>query len=411
MSTDPAALKNMLLGKTVPRSVFNQKDVQTTLEKGATRQEKDSILRTFTLACRTREELMATLESVKNLDVVQTIIDVVLDDAFSHAVNAPLFELSYDSGKQEDQTANDDITKEIQDDMKALGLDSVVELLLDDTVFEGESFIRHRVEQGKGIIGFYDDVITRDTMALYQLDKPVTYLEKRGARVFSRTSEEITQFCIGPRKIRIKVDDGFRTGTRRLKEYLRIGRSVVYPALDKIKALQTLELASLGDDLKRILAPILVTVGVPANASPQDLIEITEKYEGMLSDAFVNLANNPQMDLATVVSMLTNVRVVPSFTDGKGTVSTLDITADDKGTLDKIDANRTAIALATGVPPYYLVLAGESGQSKLETLKIYSRYSRKLLVLQDSMAKGIIDIVHLHYKKKTGVVIRLCLQR
>jgi hypothetical protein len=135
------------------------------------------------------------------------------------------------------------------------------------------------------------------------------------------------------------------------------------------------------------------------------MIEMVSKYESMLSDSFVNLVGQQTLNLQTVMSMLTNVKCVPSFTDGKGSISTLDISSDDKNTLENIQATRNAIANAVGIPSYYLSLSGEHGSSKLETLKVYSRYSRKLLVLQDSIAKAIKDIIILHHRKKTGVLL------
>jgi hypothetical protein len=397
-------LKAQLLKKQRPSNSFDVEHEMTVMEKGVSRAEKQAILKTFQNACNTRLELIRTLDSVKNTDVCQTILDVVLDDAFSHEVDTPLFTIAYVSGDENSRVADEDITEEINHDMKELDLHNIIENIIDDTIFYGEYYLRHKIEKGKGILWFADDVVLEDTMAVYEVSKPKFFLEKTGMRIFSRSSDEITQFCMGPRKTRIKADDYFKTGTRRLREYLRIGRSVVFPALDKIKQLQTLELADLADNLKKIVSPILVSIGVPANASPQDLVEISEKYETMLSDSFVNLANEQTLTLQTIMSMLTNVKVVPSFTDGKGAISTLDISSDDKNTLENIEATRNAIANATGIPAYYLSLTGGDGNgSKLETLKVYSRYSRKLLVLQDSFADSIKDIILLHHVTKTGI--------
>lgn len=405
MTTNPIDLKSQLLHGNRPTHSFGVFDRMTEMEKLVSDREKMEIMKTFQTSLVTRQELFRTLDSVKNNDVVQTILDVILDDGFSHDVKCDLFDIAYLSGDEEDREADEMITEELNLDMKALHFQEVIENILDDSIFYGEQFIRHSVEEGKGIVQFHDNVVVEDTMAVCKINRPDFYLEKKGSRIYSRSTDEITQVCIGPRKIRMKVEDKFLTGTRRLDEYMRIGRSVIYPALDKIKQLQTLELADLADTIKKIIAPVLVSVGVPANASPQDLTEITEKYEKVLSDAFANLVGIDNLDIQTVVSMLTNVRVVPSFTDGKGAISTLDITNDDKNTLERINADRSAIANATGVPDYYLSLTGATGGSKLETLKVYSRYSRKLLVLQDSIAEAIRDIIILHYRKKTGVIL------
>jgi hypothetical protein len=275
--TAPLELKAQLLKKQRPSSTFNAEREMTEMEKSTSYAEKQAILRSFQMAANSRMELMKTLESVKNIDVSQTILSVVMDDGFSHEVDSPLFSIVYMTGEDDDREADIEITEEIKSDMDDLKLHALIEDIIEDAIFYGEYFIRHKVEDGKGILYFADDVVLEDCMAVYEINKPKFFLERFGAKIYSRSSDEITQFCIGPRKIRIKADDFFRTGTRRMKEYMRIGQAVLYPALDKIKALQTIELADMADNLKKIVAPILVSVGVPANASPQDMIEMTEK--------------------------------------------------------------------------------------------------------------------------------------
>ena len=83
------------------------------------------------------------------------------------------------------------------------------------------------------------------------------------------------------------------------------------------------------------------------------------------------------------------------YGDGKGSLSRLDVTESSKSneTREAIRTQRANIAADNGMPPFYLN-AAEGGIDKSTVLKMYSRYTKKLASVQQSIIEATVDIVH-----------------
>ena len=386
-------LKSASVSSSTLANSFNS--IETTLSQ----YERQELIRTLTGQIESRQGLIETYDTVRTMDVVQTTLDVITDDAF-YTNEGKIFTVYYDDGEKGDSHTKTKINNWIKDLLNDCALEALIKNLMDDLLLYGEYPVRICVAPEVGVIEIKDDMDPATTVGIYEVDEPAFFLEKssRGYRI--RDPREVIHFHLYPRKVPVKIQDSTYRN-RKLPEHIRMGRSVIYPALSKIKQLRLIELSAMITDLKRAMAPVLVSVAVPPNAQPEDVTETVKKYEQHLQETFRGLDNIDNPSLADLFSVISNIRVIPNFTDGKGAVQTLDLLGSPQDTDSRIDRVRLAIAIAIGIPPYYITAGtGDTGQSKMEMLKLHSRYSRMLSSIQNSVADGIRRIIMLHIINK-----------
>ena len=347
----------------------------------------------------TRKELFLTYDSVRIIDIVQTILNVIINDTFYSNDNEDIFTVDYKEPYETESDTQKKVNEKIQDFVNDFCLHDIIENILEDFLLYGEYPLRVIISQNnKGIIDIREDLDPRDTIGIYKFNEPVFFLErtdKSHTRYVVRSPKEVVHFSLSPTKIKVKSFDFFMR-QKNIPEYIRIGKSVLYPALQKIKQLQTIEAAALIADLKRSISPTLVTVGVPPSAQPEDVTEIIKKYEQHLQEIYRGMPDLENPSIGDLLATVANFRVVPNFTDGKGSIQTLDLLNNQNEVDARIDRMRSAIAMAIGMPPYYLILNSEGSGSKTEMLKVYSRYSRLICSIHNAIAAGIKKLVYLH---------------
>lgn len=347
----------------------------------------------------TRQELFAVYDSIRLIDTVQTILNVIINDTFYSNDGEDIFTVKYDEGREKESDTQRKVNDIIEDFLSEFDIQTLIQCILEDFLLYGEYPIRVVISKNnKGIIDIREDLDPRTTVGIYKLNEPAFFLERTDKSHTSyvvRSPKEIVHFSLSPTKIRVKSFDYFMR-QKNIPEYIRIGKSIIYPALQKIKQLQTIEIASTVSDLKRAIAPILVSVSVPPTSQPEDVTEIIKKYEQHLQEVYRGMPDLENPSIGDLLSTVTNFRVVPNFTDGKGALQTLDLLSGQMDIDNRIDRMRASIAMSIGMPPYYLVQNTEGTGSKTEMLKIHSRYSRNLCSIHNSIAQGVKKLVYLH---------------
>lgn len=347
----------------------------------------------------TRQELFVTYDSVRLIDTVQTILNVIINDTFYSNDGEDIFTVKYDEGNERESDTQKKVNDLIGDFLSDFNIQSLIQCILEDFLLYGEYPIRVVISKNnKGIIDIREDLDPRSTVGIYKLNEPVFFLERTDRSHTSyvvRSPKEVIHFSLSPTKIRVKSFDYFMR-QKNIPEYIRIGKSIIYPALQKIKQLQTIEIASTVSDLKRAIAPILVSVSVPPTAQPEDVTEIVKKYEQHLQEVYRGMPDLENPSIGDLLSTVTNFRVVPNFTDGKGAIQTLDLMSNQMDIDNRIDRMRASIAMSVGMPPYYLITGAEGNGSKTEMLKVHSRYSRNICAIHNAISAGVKKLVYLH---------------
>ena len=364
-------------------------------------------------------------------DIIQTVVDIMIDDGFNSFQNEKEeFKIEYLLDDDDLQNLGEEYQNQIQNiidefvskfSLKARVAEIVPELLRDGEYAFGILF---DTENKKGITEIVDDFDVINLLPFYENNKLALVIYKNqhedpkstvspwidfngtdNAPVMYKPDNIVFFRLNGPTKFKIKMDAFYnnefkklfheKTGIR-LPKYIRTSLPIYAGALDKLKRLKIMENVSTVLDLNDVLKPEIVHVTVPANTSPIEVDQIIRDYERHLND-MSGLTEADTLDLGTLAAQANRRKVLPQWMDTKGTLTSAGINQAAKGQAawDSIDKLRNLIALSIGIPPFYINISANPA-GKAETIKLYSRYTRKLTALQKTLADGIKDILMIH---------------
>ena len=362
-----------------------------------------------------KQEVLAQSRELFDTDVVQTIIDVVVNDAFNSFVNIEdEFKIEFDP---DDENISEEFKEQVQSkiddlvdrfDLKNQIADIVPELLRD-----GEFAFGIVVEPGKGIKDIVDDLDVANLLPFYNGNKLAFIMrqpesDQMNGRPLVYRAENVIYFRLkyfSKQRVDLRIDGSLTNDQLRKKFYdetklylprfLRICKPFYYSALKLIARLGVLELVGTVQELNQVTRRDIINLNVPQNTSPREASAIVNDYEKILNGPDNDL-DSDRLDVATLTNYNTKRIILPQWSDGKGTLSLSDVNSgtNDRsaGTRDSISFVRSLIALSVGVPGFYLSLS-EQALDKTQTLKLYTRYVRKLSSLQKSIADGCVDFV------------------
>lgn len=380
------------------------------------------------------EDKRALLTQARELfytDIVQTVVDIMIDDGFNSFQNEKEeFKIEYVLDDDDLQNLGEEYQSQIQniiDDfvskfaLKARVAEIVPELLRDGEYAFGILF---DTENKKGITEIVDDFDVINLLPFYENNKLALVIYQNKNQDENSTvspwidfndsdnaptmykPDNIVFFRLnGPTKFKISMKEFYNTEFKkmfhaktgiRLPKYIRTSLPIYASALDKLKRLKIMENVSTVLDLNDVLKPEIVHVTVPANTSPIEVDQIIRDYERHLND-MSGLTEADTLDLGTLAAQANRRKVLPQWMDTKGTLTSASINQAAKGQAawESIDKLRNLIALSIGIPPFYINISATPA-GKAETIKLYSRYTRKLTSLQKTLADGIKDILMIH---------------
>lgn len=364
-------------------------------------------------------------------DIVQTVIDVMIDDGFNSFQNEKEeFKIEYTLDDEDLQDLGEEFQEQVQKliddfvskfDLKRRVADIVPELLRDGEYAYGVLFDEN---DKKGITEIVDDFDVINLLPFYEGENLAFVINQDNFSTDSEVKSNVATFMTDENKpvaykpdnmvffrlnnnnrVRIKMQ-GYnaefqklfyeRTNIR-LPKYIRTSYPIYSSAIPLLNRLKIMENVSTVLDLNDVLKPEIVHVTVPSNTSPIEAQQIIRDYERQLNDLSGFMENGDAFDISTLAAQANRRKVLPTWMDTKGTLTSAGINQSAKGAAvwDSIDKLRNLIALSIGIPPFYITLAGE-GRAKADTIKLYSRYTRKLTSLQKSVADGIKDILTIH---------------
>lgn len=346
-----------------------------------------------------RTELLQELKKVYDNEIVQTLLSTLVADAFDSISDDTFMSVEYDSGEEVKSKVATIIQEEIDSFVTKHDLAGLARDIIPDWMLQGEYFLRTKVVKGQGIVEIIDDCDTEDYLALYRgriLDSFFRY-NRKGQKYELLHKDELTHFVLDSSKLRVRIETD--DDVENLPEIVRVGRSVVYPVLNSLRKLNILETTALAMELKRVLSPILVSVDVQPDTDVQNLTDIIDKYENYLNDINMEARNADNFSVADILQTAARIKVIPKFTDSKGAIEQIRFDFDNTDLNNRINDIRKNIALAIGVPSFYLSY-GDQLLGKTDMLKVYSAYARKLVSMQTCFGNGMRNMIYKHLTHK-----------
>ena len=369
--------------------------------------------------------------------IIQTIIDVMIDDGFNSFNNEKEeFRIIYDLSEEDKELLGEDFQENVQNlidefvdkfSLKSRVAEMIPELLRDGEYAYGILFDE---EKKLGITEIVDDMDVANMLPFYEGDK-LSFIIKQDIFEDTTTSAKFTATNLntnnmpkfykpdnivffrlkGPTKKRINLstfyDEDFRKQfyektNIRLPKFIRIPLPIYASAIQYINRLQVMMNVSSVLDLSDVLKPEIISVTVPSNTNPTEASQIVRDYERRLNDNS-SLGDGQVLDFQTMAAAANYRKVLPQWMDTKGTIQSTGVGSNDSAksasAWESIKNVSNLIALSVGIPPFYINLA-DGPQDKAQTIKLYSRYTRKLTSLQKSVADGVKDIIMIHLSKK-----------
>lgn len=357
------------------------------------------LLKEFYFQLKDKTEMHKTLYGLRNNDVVQTIVDVMIDDGLMSSNDNKIFDIKYKG-----ETENEEIQAEIDKFVNKFKLDQTIIDFIDEAIILGEYILPIEHEKGQGVTKILDNPYMVEMVGVYSGQDKKGFLRKKGKEVIEIEPDNGIHFILSYKKIRVEISNFAKSEKYYLEDHIKVGKSIILPIVNKLKQLEILEMANLALDLKRILAPVVVMVGMPENTQVKDIGSIVEEYEKILGNMFKNLGSVDEISFNDILSVAGEFKVLPSIGNTKGSISTLNMGEEKDSNSEKSESLRKSIALLLGIPFYYLSLMGENALSRLESLKLFSRYSRKLNVMQDCIITGVKELLYIHLKDLGWVV-------
>jgi len=390
-----------------------------------------TLLAVYNEHINTKREVLTQARNLFDTDIVQTVIDVMIDDGFNSFNNEKEeFKIQYILEDDELKNLGEEFQEQIQniidEFVDKFSLKTKVAEIVPELLRDGEYAFGVLFEDNKGITEIVDDFDVINLLPFYEGENVAfvinqNHFENDKSPLMGKFNTNNDQAPVvykpdnmvffrlkGPTKLRINMSTFYnsefkklfyeKTGIK-LPKYIRTALPIYYGAMKTLNRLKIMENVSTVLDLTDILKPEIVHVTVPSNTDATEAKRIIRDYERHLND--IGELDGESLDLSTLAAQANRRKVLPQWIDSKGTLTSAGInqSAKGQGAWDSIDRLRNLAALSIGIPPFYINISGTPIE-KAQIIKLYSRYTRKLTSLQKTLADGIKDFLMIHLEHK-----------
>lgn len=360
-------------------------------------------------------KIIDDVNKVKSFYLVDVLIYQVIEDALTPEVGTnQIFTIKY----PKDET----IERELQRLERKLSLDQLVLDICYDLLCYGSYTLQTEIDtvkerpdelndkkmkrtKSKGLVALKDNV---EPASVIKLAKDSTHT---GYLVFDQDKGKIkvcgisdyVQFTYGTSRVRVKLEDQFsmfktnenlKKFLADLPRYVKIGRSLVYPFISKIRELELLEKLIPASKLSKLSNVNLVGMTLPGQFDVEKGQAAAQRFENLINNK-VGVDNRlGELTVESILSIAGRTKIIPLFGE-KGNLQKLDFKQDEADDLTATANDiRQLITDSMGVP-YELIYKSE-GANKSEILKKNARYLRKLKNLQRCLSEGIKEVCCIH---------------
>lgn len=148
--------------------------------------------------------------------------------------------------------------------------------------------------------------------------------------------------------------------------------------------------------MQKLNATTVVGVRVPPETSVQRAWEIARKYQELLN-VYTTVDERGRVALVDVIDTVGRYKVVPIWGDEKGFIQLADPKLEESFALDIVEELKVTLCASLGVP-YSFLFGSREGATKLDTLKSFSRYVKKVASIQRAIREGLYQLVRIEAK-------------
>jgi hypothetical protein len=318
------------------------------------------------------------------------ILDVLVTDSIApNAVTGDVVHISSD---------NEPINKELIEFQKKFDLDSLVLNIIDDLISYGEYYLSVVGKDGEGVTEIHDNIDQGEVVSVYKGFSPSKFLKmdakKTGKSVGTADADSMIHFCLGTKKLRIKVEN--LGSAQKLEEYVRIGRPLFFGVFDLLTNLTLLTNLVPATYVQKINNTSIIGVQMAEGTDPKKAFSICRRYEQVLNKLTSFDSTTGDITVSDVISAAGKFKCFPVIGD-KGRLEKNDPRYEEITDVTVLQELKKDIMGAIGVP-YNFIYSGDL--LKGDTLKQFARYVRKLHSVQMAITNGLKQLVTIHLKYK-----------
>lgn len=367
--------------------------------------------------------IVKAVDEMSSFYLVDVILSQLADDSLSPRVSDDdIFNYKVEN--------NESAQKELDKIQRSLGLDQLVENITPDLLKYGEYVLRTEIDDGAealdmsgkekkrtrkkaksmGVTELCDDVEQGSVVSLTQNGVVEGYLQTNpfSGKIEKKQFADFVKFTLGGQRVRVDTknlipnasltDKRFYKMYKSLPRFIRIGKSIIYTYLTKLKELELLEKMAPALKLDAISRGNLVGMNLPDRYNLEDAKKASTHFEETLNKKASIDPTSSDISVANIITTAGKTRIIPLFGD-KGSLQNLDYQNDGANELtNETEELRKLILSSIGIP--YELVYGSDGDSKGEILKRNAKYTRFLRKIQKSIASGLRDLAFIHLTNK-----------
>lgn len=345
-----------------------------------------------------RKEIIQQIDRIRNFYITDVLLSQFSDDALTPDVASGEVLSVY--------SERPDLDYELKALEDRLQFDKLVSDIVEDLLAYGEYTLEVEVEPGFGIKKLKDEVDQTSVIAITELGEISNYLvmDSKGSKAELVEPSRYIKFMLGNRRVRIDL----RNELQYLKDkkimgeiprFVRIGKSLLFPILSKVKELELLEQLVPASKLAQLTANTLIGVNVPGGIEPQKAFEVARNIENLVNRKVGIDFGNRELTIQNIMTIAGRIKIIPIFGGDRGDLKKIEYRAEEPTDLMAVAEDaRKVICSSVGIP-YELIFSG-SELKRVDLLKRYARYLRRLKMIQKAIAEGIRQICNIHLVNK-----------
>ena len=363
-----------------------------------------------------RNYLLSQIDRISGFWISHAVKACIASDGFNDLVD-PKTALIIQYTDPEDKEKTQQFTEDIK---KFLKRTSFLEILKDCVMNEGldycELFLSTPAKNGYGIEYVSDNLSTREHIGIYKNTNLIGAIKfditPKGAirgKEFIKANE-ISHFLLGYKKIPLSISQNFNKKYH-IPEKIRCAYPILTPVIDMIIQYDQLQKLQAALEMIKATQPIVMGVGVSAENNISDIIGQLQEWGLTLNENKNNIIGNlDTCDTASIMQSMYNILMIPySVEEGVNSLRQVAIDFPNSNLPEVLDTLLRSIALALGIPEDYIaLLKNGSKETKDDHISTNPRYSKMLSMIQQSIAKGMVDTIYKHltarYTNSEGVL-------
>jgi len=340
-----------------------------------------------------KQRMIETVEAYKDTFFHQMIVNLLVDDALSvDPVTGDVVEIT---------TVNESLKPIVEGLQERIDLDAFISSIVEDVVAYGDYVVRV-VNDGRKVVALEDDIDQKKVIVVYKAGRPVCLVDYSEVTKNSDKAMlnyiEFLHFSVNPRKIRLKLPDKVyeQVAKEGFTEYVRLGKPLFWGLWDLLNSLYILMVFYPIFCVQKLNATTVIGVRVPQETSVQRAWDIARKYQELLN-VYTTVDDRGRVALVDVIDTVGKYKVVPVWGDEKGFMQLADPKLEESFALDIVEELKVTLCAALGVP-YNFLFGSREGMTKLDTLKSFSRYVKKVASIQRAIREGLYQLVRIEAK-------------